>query len=115
MSERSQRVDPLGVCVHAVVERKWTDLGEATDTWLCVTCKAEFFHLDFSNHHAKIQVMEPYATLRDQFAMAAMTGMLGHHDLHSTIRNYPSADDWRKNIAEASYRWADVMMKARDQ
>lgn len=104
MSERSQRVDPLGVCVHAVVERKWTDLGEATDTWLCVTCKTEFFHLDFSNHRAKIQVMEPYATLRDQFAMAAMQAVITHGT------KFADAD-----IGKVSYEMADVMMKAREQ
>lgn len=81
--------------------------------WTCDICGLRFFPLIIEP--GKITFREPYATLRDQFAMAAMTGMLGHYDLHSTIRNYPSVDDWRKNIAEASYRWAEAMMKSREQ
>lgn len=48
----------------------------------------------------------PDVTLRDQFAMAALTGICGSHLLSS------EADD--DDLAEAAYSLADAMMEARN-
>lgn len=49
------------------------------------------------------------ATLRDQFAMAALTGLLAHIGI--VARNAPSDDD----LARGSYEFADAMLKAREE
>ena len=51
-------------------------------------------------------ISEAEATLRDQFAMAALTGICGSHMLSS------EADD--DDLAEAAYSLADSMMEARN-
>ena len=43
-------------------------------------------------------------TLRDQFAMATLTGLITRH-----------GDEGSKAAAEISYRYADAMMKAREE
>ena len=57
--------------------------------------------VDFS-YQGKIQVMEPYATFRDQLAMAALTGLLA---------DPTSAGP--EGCAAAAYKYADAMMEAR--
>lgn len=44
-------------------------------------------------------------TLRDRFAMAALTGLLACRPPHSTVT--------RKERAEYAYKYADAMMEAR--
>ena len=51
-------------------------------------------------------------TLRDQFAMSALQGILsspvmGDSDLHE------SAEIWLKDITESAYEFADAMLEAR--
>lgn len=51
-------------------------------------------------------------TLRDQFAMSALQGILsspvmGDSDLHE------SAENWLKDITESAYEFADAMLEAR--
>lgn len=103
MSQESQAIDPAGRCAHAAVERSFNGV-EYMDEWICADCRERFYHLDFSNHRAQIRIAEPYATLRDQFAMAAMQAVITR-DTKS-----PDAD-----IAEISYVMADLMMEARKQ
>ena len=105
MSEQSKIIDPAGRCVHAVVKRQIIG-GLQSDVWMCSDCKEEFFHLDFTP--AKIQVMEPRSTLRDQFAMAALMGQLSSERIPSDEGFKGFAD-----IAELSYKIADKMLEAR--
>lgn len=48
--------------------------------------------------------IQPVITLRDQFAMATLTGLITKH-----------GDEGSKAAAEISYRYADAMMKAREE
>ena len=48
----------------------------------------------------------PYLTLRDQFAMAALTGLLAAGDHHAYNRDEASGEAWKQ---------ADAMLKARAQ
>jgi hypothetical protein len=50
----------------------------------------------------QLQPIGPIATLRDQFAMAALTGLLAN----------PDAAKY-KDRAEVAYNYADAMMEAR--
>lgn len=59
----------------------------------------------------KLMILEsgeinPIVTLRDQFAMAALTGML------TDTRN---GDDHESEIACMAYAYADAMLEAREQ
>jgi hypothetical protein len=74
----------------------------------CEECNAEFFHLDLTP--GKLTVMELSATLRDQFAMAAMGAML------SAPQRLPREVEPQKVatlIAESCYIMADSMLEAR--
>lgn len=104
MSKESEVIDPAGRCVHDRIERIRTEAGY-TDRWLCVDCHEEFYHLDFSNYRAKIQVMEPVKTLRDEFAIGALSGMLAN-----TLMNLPPT---KRELATISYEWATAMLEAR--
>lgn len=70
--------------------------------WTCDICGLRFFPLIIEP--GKITFREPYATLRDQFAMAAMQAVITHGT------KFADAD-----IGKVSYEMADVMMKAREQ
>lgn len=48
----------------------------------------------------------PYLTLRDQFAMAALTGILGNPEFDEFL-----PEQW----ASEAYKYADAMMKARGE
>jgi hypothetical protein len=105
MSEESQRIDPAGYCTHAHVERILDVTNEYLNIWKCTLCRERFYSLDFSNHVA-IEVMEPQANLRDQFAMAALQ----------------ASPDWMKDrietyseMARRCYLMANAMMEARKQ
>ena len=61
-------------CHHDTVRRQIEDHGDRTDKWKCA-CGEEFYRLDLQP--GKVKLLQPAApTLRDQFAMAALTGML---------------------------------------
>jgi hypothetical protein len=49
-------------------------------------------------------------TLRDEFAMAALTGLLSIPDTYKAASNEPEADKW---IARGAYELADAMMAQR--
>ena|ERR1700679_2440383 len=100
MSKQSQMIDPAGRCVHDRIERVGTERGY-TNQWLCCDCREEFYHLDW-NTPQKITIQEPYKTLRDEFAIAAMQSLLSHN---------PNSD--RKLLSQAAYFYADGMMEYR--
>ncbi len=67
------------VCVHPKVYRKYEVDGVSwSGEWACGTCNAKFYHMEDMVFPAggKLTVMDPQATLRDQFAMAALSGMM---------------------------------------
>ena len=100
MSKESQMIDPAGRCVHDRIERVGTDVGY-TNQWLCRDCREEFYHLDWKAE-GKLTIMEPFKTLRDEFAIAAMQSLL--------LEN-PDSD--RNKLGNAAYFYADGMMEAR--
>ena len=96
-------------CAHIYVERFQIEKdGRAfEEQWRCKDCGAKFVNLDsFFAGPQRIEVMEPMATLRDQFAMAALTGMLADENV-SVGGTYDA-----KN-AQLCYGIADAMLKAR--
>lgn len=95
-------------CQHLEVIRHGVLPSGVLDRWTCKDCGAEFFPLDLTP--GKIQVMEPHASLRDQFAMAALTGWLAAGE--AGIWNH--TDDVLREVAQEPYRMADAMMKARE-
>jgi rubredoxin len=86
-------------CKHYSVSRWINEDNSPADKWTCNVCQAEFYHLEGLSS-GKITVMEPHATLRDQFAMAALTGLLADPDM--------------KDCVKCSYIFADAMMEARN-
>lgn len=60
---------------------------------------------EFTRSPARPVVTERVPTLRDQFAMAALTGLLAAPDLK---------DCRGPEIVEAAWEYANAMMKARD-
>jgi hypothetical protein len=70
--------------------------------------------LTTTTHHLRddpgvIRRVEPYPTLRDHFAMAALTGLLGSHD----YMRIPESQLNRERVCENVYEWADHMLRAR--
>ena len=59
----------MAMCQHDKVVRR------EDGTHHCDYCEAEFFHLDFQPGKITFTPMPEMATLRDQFAMAALNGM----------------------------------------
>ena len=99
-------------CDHSkvVLRRKYTDMSYS-DSWHCDDCEEEFYCLGKAFlQSGPLTIMEPRATLLDQFAMAAMQGLFS-----------ASADEFWINIQACqnttaqAYEWADEMMKARKQ
>ena len=94
------------VCLHPNVYRKYeVDRKTWSDEWACGTCNAQFYHLE-NLRSGPITVMEPYVTLRDQFAMAAMNGMLAR-DVEKT--------ELERLIGRKVYQIADAMLAARKE
>ena len=55
--------------------------------------------------------------LRDKFAMAALTALLGHLPAYSAFASQSdklSEDKAHDKLAAEAYRWADAMLKARN-
>lgn len=94
-------------CQHLNVVRSIA----AEKEWRCVGCCQEFYHLgDIGFPGEKITIMEPYATLRDQFAMAALNGCLSTGEADEF---WVCKDENRLTTAATAYSWANAMMKAR--
>jgi hypothetical protein len=93
-------------CAHLqVVYRKWEVDGKVIgEKWLCDVCKKEFYPLPEFFGSGQIQVMEPQATLRDQFAMAALTGLLADPAVRGTQID-----------TQKAFMIADWMMEARNK
>jgi hypothetical protein len=56
--------------------------------------------------------------LRDKFAVAALTALLSHTPAYVAFASQTdqrSEDKMHDKLAGDAYRWADAMMKARDQ
>lgn len=95
---------PVEMCPHSNVSFRNTDGAHH-----CDGCNASFMMTpDFSKYRGQITIMEPYATLRNQFAMASLTGLL------STATAKIGASDIRA-VTFLSYQLADSMMEARKQ
>ena len=96
-------------CAHIQVTRFQIENSGRVfeEQWRCKDCGAKFVNLDsFFAGPQRIEVMEPMATLRDQFAMAALSGMLADPAMQV------GGDNDRKT-AQLSYGIADAMMEAR--
>lgn len=61
----------------------------------------------------ELEHAEARETLRDRFAMAALTGIVGAETLDGRLRNEAEARD-PTSLAEDAYCIADAMMAARD-
>lgn len=90
-------------CKHDKVVRR------EDGTWHCDYCEEKFYHLDFGPP-GKLQFMPmpEVATLRDQFAMAA---------LESYLRCYPGAMEGKRErkmeVCGLAYSMAEIMLEAR--
>ena len=93
-------------CQHLCVVRHGAlPSGVLLDRWTCTVCGAEFYHPENIGFPGQtIQIMEPQLTLRDQFAMAAMTGIISGTSLEEATK-YP--------FARIAYAAADDMLEAR--
>ena len=101
--ERRKRIDPDGICAHTDVERELIESNDLySDTWSCKNCGALFYQLPKFEFSGEISVMEPCLTLRDQFAMAAMQGLISNGTREPDL-----------TIALVCYDMADVMLKVR--
>jgi hypothetical protein len=115
----------LSECTHTPVRRLINKRNDSLfeDKWECSECRAEFFRYDpyvppiiysttpeepgsdkFSS--GKIQFIEPRVTLRDQFAMTALQGLLA--SCHG-----PALDRDVLQLGYSAYVYADQMMKER--
>jgi len=92
-------------CQHLTVVRHGAIPSGVLDKWTCERCGAEFYHLE-KLQQGPLTIAEPCATLRDQFAMAALQSLM--------------ATNWKDcpyptGYAEEAYKMADVMLQARKQ
>lgn len=97
-------------CRHETVSRS------VDGSHYCEDCGAEFFHFDAQP--GKIQVMEPMATLREQFAMAAMVADAVSSGLIAAAyiaqgKTFNDTIPGPEDHAQEYYKTADEMMKAR--
>jgi hypothetical protein len=111
MSKESQMIDPAGRCVHDRIERVGTDVGY-TNQWLCRDCREEFYHLDWKAN-GKLTIMEPFKTLRDEFAIAAMQGDWASQSLETREIPNDIKKDWLINRARLYYALSDIMLEVR--
>lgn len=83
--------------------------------------KEEFDNLQNDLHDLVIEestkirreMRESVITIRDQFAMAALTGMLS--DPNVNPENNKTMTEFREETARGCYLFADAMLKARDE
>jgi hypothetical protein len=100
VSQRGGKMNDKPKCDHTkvVLRRKYNNVSY-TDSWHCDDCEEEFFNLNLNQGKITIMPIEPNATIRDQFAMAALTGLLADPGVIV------------KGTAELSYKIADEMLE----
>jgi len=102
-----QKEQDLAACAHIHVERFTVEKDGKVfeEQWRCKHCGAKFVNLDslFAGPQ-QIKIMEPMKTLRDEFAMAALTGLFA---------SAPRPDLQDKDAAKIVYAIADKMLEAR--
>lgn len=108
--ERPRRIDPVSCCAHSVVKYDPIDNGNGmfTTRWRCSDCTKEFIPMPKIDFPGAVMVPMPeMATLRDQFAMAALQGRLaaGYMPDHNRLRE----------AAVNMYQMADAMWEAREK
>lgn len=104
-------IDPMGICVHSKVERAHCeDSPFYSKYWECSFCHEQFSGLlPREEASAKIQWMPKppeLPTLRDRFAMSALTGLLA---------NGPRRDLTDDGIASIVGAMADAMLAERQR
>ena len=115
-----EKINDVGACAHLYVEHD-TDEHRGTvfgEHWRCRDCGTEFYPLPKFFPSGPITVMEPQATLRDQFAMAAMLSDALQSAIVAAayIAQGKRFDGDVPNLAtgvKEHYEVADAMMKAR--
>lgn len=114
MDDKVSSVDPLRICAHVEVRRQLDGVNPRyyNEIWKCSDCGKEFEALlDIGSSTGKIKVMEPQASLRDQFAMAVMSSLLQKSSL---LQNPTVLPNDAGKVASIFYLMADAMMKARE-
>ena len=116
--EQDAKAPNESCCAHINVKRfqVGTDCKVFEEQWRCADCGTPFYHLpDF--FPGKIEIMEPVRTLRDEFAMAAMSGDWASQSEgigQITDRMAETHSVWFLERARTYYFMADSMMKARN-
>jgi hypothetical protein len=105
MTDKATTVDPLRICPHIEVRRQLNGANPRyyNEIWKCSDCGKEFDALLDFGSKGKIQVIAPHATMRDQFAMAALQALAINSERDETFTE----------AAQLCYRMADAMLKAR--
>lgn len=104
-------MEQQAACAHMRVERFTVEKDGRVfeEQWRCGYCGTKFVSLgSLFGGPQQIRIMEPMKTLRDEFAMAALTGLI------STATAKIGASDIRA-VTFLSYQLADSMMEARKQ
>ncbi len=104
----NDQVEQRSACAHINVRRfQLANNGRVFDEqWRCAECGLKFYTLPEIFPPAYIEIMPPIKTLRDEFAMSALIGMLSSTD--------PQADvSVNLNTAQEAYKWADAMLETR--
>lgn len=115
MEEQNAKVeDQRSCCAHSTVKRfqVGNECKIFEEQWHCADCGTKFYHIPEMFSTGEIQMLEPHATLRDQFAMAALNAYISCDDSGCTF--WPTGDKGEE-ICKESYEWADRMIKTRDR
>jgi hypothetical protein len=103
--------DPACACAHPVVRRLTEKQGVYfVDVWKCDLCDRRYTLLP-EHPGGNLTLMEPQLTLRDQFAMAALNGIIQLPCRPDMVDMSP--EETRANITRWTYEWADSMLEAR--
>ena len=119
--EQRRQIDPAGLCAHQVVKYDPIDHGNGrySERWTCRDCRLRF--VPEPTAKAMLDALMPErATLRDQFAMAAMiadavsSGMVAAAYI-AQGKTFEGEVDSPVEGAREYYETADAMMKAREK
>jgi hypothetical protein len=111
--EQAERCDSNPLFLNAIfIQEVAAQLAEANEHLKCLTCPPLVFNADLNTadlsgldfQPGRLTVMEPRATLRDQFAMAAMQATTGW--MQDALETTPET-------ARRCYVMADSMLAAR--